>query len=630
MSPSITLRVQAPADALFSSGKGKEEEDSVSAVEQDQAPIDMVSDDLLSLFFTYATNDCKDGTTLSAIRGTRRSWYNVLDTYNLGTCWGKLQKKVRNPSLRSVVAQIVFVDRFVSEVIASAIYPLDEKFEESEQPVLLNRIDPLDFSSFSRFAALTQELRKRGAPIPHEHAVIGLELSAYEKMQRHLDTALETIWMRTQEQIDFEGAPIPANAEAIRAWMNNPLNADKIALIAELDLSNMNLTVLPPEIGKLVQLTRLDLSQNRISALPPEIGKLTLLTWLNLSQNRISALPPEIGKLTLLTWLNLSTNQLTTFPLEIGTLSLLTELNLSQNRITVLPPQIGNFSLLRKLALYENWITTLPPEIGHLIQLTQLRLEKNRITALPPEIGTLSLLTGLYLSENRLTNLPSEIGNLSRLRDLSLPKNQISTLPPEIGNIFQLMALNLSTNKLATLPPEIANLSNLAGFFLDHNLLIFILDKDFRQLDAVENLDVQQIAGKLFTCSTYACHTPLASLCQQIHLGLEEDLLRRSFAELSEEMQQDIRQAWAAIPSSSSSSSEAGADLFADKASFATAVITALQDKWQSLSEAQRYQTYVQVSILAEQPEEDGAWDEALAEENIIRLIDAMELVTQE
>lgn len=62
----------------------------------------------------------------------------------------------------------------------------------------------------------------------------------------------------------------------------------------ELDLSDMDLTTLPPEIGQLTNLTWLDLSENQLPALPPEIGQLTNLTHLNLSGNPLTDPLPDV------------------------------------------------------------------------------------------------------------------------------------------------------------------------------------------------------------------------------------------------------------------------------------------------------------------------------------------------
>jgi internalin A len=179
--------------------------------------------------------------------------------------------------------------------------------------------------------------------------------------------------------------------------------------LMQLALVNMDLTTLPPEIGKLVALTSLDLSDNKLTTLPPEIAHLTALTELRVYNNQLTTLPPEIGQLTALTRLSLSNNQLTMLPPEIGNLTALTELYLYKNQLTTLPPEIGKLTALTRLGLSDNHLTTLPPEIGNLTALTELYLYKNQLTTLPPEIGKLTALTGLYLHENLELGLPAEV-----------------------------------------------------------------------------------------------------------------------------------------------------------------------------------------------------------------------------
>ena len=119
--------------------------------------------------------------------------------------------------------------------------------------------------------------------------------------------------------------------------------------LEELDLSGMELTELPPEIGKLSRLKKLILGKydkrkfewigNSLSNLPPEIGQLTNLSSLSLSSNSLSNLPPEIGQLTNLSSLNLRLNSLSNLPPEIGQLTNLEYLDLSSNSLDI-PPEI--------------------------------------------------------------------------------------------------------------------------------------------------------------------------------------------------------------------------------------------------------------------------------------------------
>jgi Leucine-rich repeat (LRR) protein len=64
-----------------------------------------------------------------------------------------------------------------------------------------------------------------------------------------------------------------------------------------LDLSNNQLSELPPEIGNLVNLRVLYLQDNQLTRLPPEIGKLVNLQWLYIFGNPLKEIPPEIKQL---------------------------------------------------------------------------------------------------------------------------------------------------------------------------------------------------------------------------------------------------------------------------------------------------------------------------------------------
>ena len=105
----------------------------------------------------------------------------------------------------------------------------------------------------------------------------------------------------------------------------------------ELDLSGMNLTELPPEIGNLGHLKRLILGRwnqkegdvgNQLTTLPEELWQLQQLEKLDLNFNQLNVLPEAIATLTHLTSLNLRANQFNVLPEAIATLTNLTTLNL--------------------------------------------------------------------------------------------------------------------------------------------------------------------------------------------------------------------------------------------------------------------------------------------------------------
>ncbi len=215
-----------------------------------------------------------------------------------------------------------------------------------------------------------------------------------------------------------------------------------------LDLSNMGLTSLPPEVCGLTNLSRLDLDNNQLSVLPPEVCGLTNLTTLWLNNNQLSVLPPKVCGLTNLTklWLN-------------------------NNQLSVLPPEVCGLTNLTELYLSYNQLTSLPPEVCGLTNLSSLDLDNNQLSVLPPEVCGLSNLTRLYLSDNQLSVLPPEVGQLANLTSLDLRSNQLIVLPPEVVQLTKLEYLFLVGNKLP-IPPEILNYSHnpskILNYYFEH------------------------------------------------------------------------------------------------------------------------------------------------------------------
>ena len=271
--------------------------------------------------------------------------------------------------------------------------------------------------------------------------------------------------------------------------------------VASLDLSDKELTVLPPEIRRLTHLKRFHLgghsTSNRLVTLPAEIGQLINLERLAIGGNQLHTLPPEIGKLKNLVFLNLGGNQLTNLPRELWQLTNLTELVLAGNQFAVVPPEIGQLINLKRLNFggfaAGNQLTTLPREIGQLKNLTILELGGNQLTALPQEIGQLKNLVTFDLGGNQLTTLPQEIGQLTNLSYLNLSGNKLAKLPPEIGELRNLTELILggfdAGNQLTFLPSEIGQLTKLIELRLGGNQLTN-LPEEIWQLERLVHLDL--------------------------------------------------------------------------------------------------------------------------------------------
>jgi GTPase SAR1 family protein/CHAT domain-containing protein len=253
----------------------------------------------------------------------------------------------------------------------------------------------------------------------------------------------------------------------------------------ELDLSGNNLTVLPPDIGKLTHLKKLILGKyryndqgyivktirNKLSVLPREIGQLYQLEELQVVGNQLQELPPEIVQLTSLQSLSLGGNNIQELPPEIVQLTSLQSLSLGGNNIQELLAEIVQLTSLQSLNLWNNKLQELPAEIVQLTSLQSLHLGGNNIQELPAEIVQLTSLQSLHLGGNNIQELPAEIGQLTSLQSLHLGGNNIQELPVEIGQLTSLQFLNLWNNKLQELPPEIRQLPKLEKLDLRRNPL---------------------------------------------------------------------------------------------------------------------------------------------------------------
>ncbi|PRX57512.1 leucine-rich repeat domain-containing protein [Flagellimonas meridianipacifica] len=103
--------------------------------------------------------------------------------------------------------------------------------------------------------------------------------------------------------------------------------------VIKLLLDSRNLTMLPPEIGRLKMLQTLFLSFNRLNTIPPVIWTMTNLKSLSLIETNLQEIHPDIGQLTNLVTLELQNNDLSEIPGEIGLLGQLHILNLRNNSL---------------------------------------------------------------------------------------------------------------------------------------------------------------------------------------------------------------------------------------------------------------------------------------------------------
>jgi len=231
--------------------------------------------------------------------------------------------------------------------------------------------------------------------------------------------------------------------------------------LIKLNLSGLNLTSLPPEIGQFINLQTLFLGERAFNN-DEEIVVLG---------NRLKNLPAEIGQLNQLRVLSLEYNQIDTLPLDITRLTNLRHLHLSNNHLDYLPPEVTKITSLHRLGLTGNHISNLPSELGFLVRLQRLFLGYNELTSLPSEITKITRLNGLFLHNNHFTHVPLEVCQLSNLKELTLSSNKISSLPPQIIKLVNLRRLNLGDLRMQSVPLEVWQLTSLTDLYLEENQL---------------------------------------------------------------------------------------------------------------------------------------------------------------
>jgi len=190
---------------------------------------------------------------------------------------------------------------------------------------------------------------------------------------------------------------------------------------------------------------------------------------LDLSNLRLGKLPPQILNLSWLKNLSLYNNNLETFPQEILSFNGLEKLELGRNFIAQLPAEIGDLKKLKSLSLWENQFQGFPSELLSLSQLSELLLDDNDLRVVPEQISRLDKLRLLSINGCQIDQLSRGICLLKKLAVLKLNRNYLSTLPPLIGRMQSLSKLELVRNKLASLPFELGELEKLAGLYLHGN-----------------------------------------------------------------------------------------------------------------------------------------------------------------
>ncbi|TDH16768.1 hypothetical protein EPR50_G00001400 [Perca flavescens] len=243
-------------------------------------------------------------------------------------------------------------------------------------------------------------------------------------------------------------------------WLELDWFMDVSSRITHLDLSSNSLAALPSVVPwGLIHLQTLDLSNNLLKELPaaPESQEVicSSLQRINLSQNQLTSLPPGLLHLTHVQRLSAAKNQLTVlFDIPTTTnwigLRKLEELDVSDNCLRSLPTAVMHcLKSLSFLNVCKNTLSTFPDPWA--CPLKQCKASSNVIESLP---NTISIFWRTHLqevdfSDNSLKELPSYLFELEALVSLRLCGNHIATLPaPSKWKCSQLRTLDLSRNQL--------------------------------------------------------------------------------------------------------------------------------------------------------------------------------------
>jgi len=218
----------------------------------------------------------------------------------------------------------------------------------------------------------------------------------------------------------------------------------KIRSLRVLWLSNNKLSTLPNEILGLKGLEDLWLDDNEFTEIPAPIKRLKI-KYLSLFDNKLQSLDLKRGDLPNLTNINLCYNNFKVFPaIELSRIPKLDTVTMWYANIQYVPKEIVDIKNLRVLNLQNNFISQLPVQIAELKHLSVLELAGNNLT----EDGIKCVyqqknLTKLDLDGNRIKNVPTEIGNLNDLTDLSLCENPLSDIPQSISGLQKLQKVQL-------------------------------------------------------------------------------------------------------------------------------------------------------------------------------------------
>eukprot|EP00775_Hariotina_reticulata_P004492 gene4492-4745_t len=312
--------------------------------------------------------------------------------------------------------------------------------------------------------------------------------------------------LRQLEALQAEGCHLVAPFAAL--YSKDPLMLVKLhdVLNHTLDMSDLELEQVPPQILRLSGLTSLNLSKNAIKDLPQELGQLDQLVHVSLRGNPLRQPYLKIldskGEQGLLRFLSPAANN-TAAAMTLPNQGLL---DIEGCGFEAVPKEVWSLpdrTALKALNLINNRLKDLPEELSNLIHLTRVVLDNNLLRHMPNVILGLPSLAVLMASHNSITYLPDTLGKAQRLQVLIVHMNQLMQLPDSISSLTNLRALgttactslrllDCSHNMMNKLPGGLTALSRLRSLKLTHNKLSRVPTDELQQLQFLEEL---QLAG---------------------------------------------------------------------------------------------------------------------------------------
>ncbi|ETV81616.1 hypothetical protein, variant 2 [Aphanomyces astaci] len=252
-----------------------------------------------------------------------------------------------------------------------------------------------------------------------------------------------------------------------------------------LDLRDNKLPLLPDDVCQLHRLKTLDVSNNDLSDLPPGLGYLTHLHHILTDGNSMRAIrrtvltsgceplkkylrtrgKPPSGVNALDEEFDEFNKEPTATDVEVGYLlrdaSASGTLDLSDKKFSKVPlefwPRDSMVDKLQVLDLAKNGLALIPFDIGLCVNLHTLVLDDNLLETLPSSIASLGLLHTLRLRKNNLAeaafdHVLSQGTPLScRVKELDVRNNALRFVPSGVVHLTSLQTLLLSYNAIAQL-----------------------------------------------------------------------------------------------------------------------------------------------------------------------------------